>query len=154
MRLAGLLGCEHTSIVRLQAPLTCYHDFRNLGTQTRIAILGAFAAASIIFLAVRRFATGIPFLPPPDYRSFTVFNKSEFIALYGADALPSKAPIERIEGEREKWAWLQTACLGALVVVDAVLLGLRLAKGESYLYYAEEGLSFSDPDQITVIDVC
>jgi hypothetical protein len=59
-------------------------------------VASAFAVLAI--LSIWRLLTGAPFLPPPDYRTFTIFNKEDFTALYGPDQLPSKAPIEKLEG--------------------------------------------------------
>lgn len=128
---------------------------RNIESEARIALLVAAAVAAIVFLGARRLVSGVPFLPPADYRSFAVFNRQYFVDLYGEDALPSKAPIEKLEGvslaqlylaspltvvagARWKWAFVQLICLVSLVIVDAVLLVTRVLQNGSYV---EEGTS-------------
>ncbi|KAA8907557.1 P-loop containing nucleoside triphosphate hydrolase protein [Sphaerosporella brunnea] len=113
-------------------------DGINFETRTRIALLVASAVAVLAILGVRRLLTGVPFMPPADYRSFTIFNKDDFAALYGADQLPSKVPIEKLEGARRKWAWVQLICLIGLVVADAVLLGFRITQSGQYVEEAVE----------------
>ena len=70
---------------------------RKLESSSRLAIYGAAIALGILILLFRRFFSGIPFFVPANYRSFTIVNKSDFVELYGPDALP-KAPIEELKG--------------------------------------------------------
>lgn len=67
-------------------------------SRVRVIILAISALVIVVLLAVRRLVTGIPFFPPKDYRSFTIYNRYDFLNLYSEDQLPSKAPIERLEG--------------------------------------------------------
>lgn len=67
-------------------------------SRTRIIILITAAFAAVLFLLAKRLATGVPFLQPKNYRSFTVYNKADFLHLYDEDEVPSQAPIEPLEG--------------------------------------------------------
>lgn len=70
----------------------------DLGSRARITILITAAFAAVLFLLVRRLTTGAPFFQPKNYRSFTVYNKKDFLHLYDEDEVPSQAPIEPLEG--------------------------------------------------------
>lgn len=74
------------------------HFHGDLGSRARITTLIAAAFAAVLFLLVRRLTTGIPFFQPKNYRSFTVYNKDDFLHLYDEDEAPSQAPIEPLEG--------------------------------------------------------
>jgi len=110
----------------------------SLGPQVRIALLIASAVITVGILLVRRLVTGIPLLPPVDYRSFRVFSERDFVALHGPDALPSKAPIEKLQGARRNWAWAQLVCLVSLVAVDSFVLATALARSEPFVEEAVE----------------
>lgn len=56
------------------------------------------ALIPVSVLLFRRLITGTPFFTAKTKRDFTVYNKSEFLELYDKDAVPSKAPIEPLEG--------------------------------------------------------
>lgn len=66
--------------------------------RARIMILIVAVLTAVLMLLVRRFMTGVPFFQPRNYRSFTVYNKKEFLHLYDEDEVPSKAPVEPLEG--------------------------------------------------------
>lgn len=72
--------------------------FRDSLSRTRIIILGVAALIPVSVLIFRRLITGTPFFTAKTKRDFTVYNKSEFFELYDKDAIPSKAPIEPLEG--------------------------------------------------------
>ena len=89
-------------------------------------------------ILTRRVLSGIPFAPPPNARSFTVFNKKDFICVHGPEALPAKTPVEPLEEQRWFWALGQLLCAIALGVVDVVVLVQRAIGGDAVVEEALE----------------
>lgn len=88
-------GWQH-HVFSKHGPTGTFHS--DLGSRARITVLIAAAFTAVLFLLVRRLTSGVPFFQPKNYRSFTVYNKQDFLHLYDEDEVPSQAPIEPLEG--------------------------------------------------------
>lgn len=51
-----------------------------------------------VSILLKRAVSSVPFFPPRDYRSDKIVNKKDFLYLYSEDELPSKAPVEPLNG--------------------------------------------------------
>lgn len=102
-------------------------------SRTRITVLVIAALIAVSVLLFQRAITKVPFFAAKTKRDFTIYNKSEFLELYDEDAVPSKAPIEPLEGTRRVWAWAQLLFLAALVSVNTLVLLTRAFHEQDFI---------------------
>lgn len=91
-----------------------------------LVVTGIVAAGCII---LQRTLSSVPFFPPKDHRSNKIVNKKDFLYLYSEDELPSKAPVEPLNGSRLGWAYATAAALIGLLVMTSVQLASRVLNG-------------------------